>query len=391
MESTDVMEIRVPLTLFGSGALKRIGGLVTTLNASKPLIVTDPGIVRAGIIESVLVALQAAGIQADVFDQCGPEAPVTSIEGVSQRAREGGYDLLVGVGGGSVMDATKAAGFLAASPESTIQDLIEGRIPPSSLDKILIPTTAGTGAEWSSVAVFTTDSTDDRNYSYVSVKNLPEAVILDPELTRDVPARLAADAGVDALTHAIEAYTSCRANLVTDMFASTAMSLVARSLGPVVAKSSVHDEDRSRLLIASAMAMLAASAGGTGLAHFMNHGMHSKKIPLSHGAKVGLLLPYVMEYNLVSCPDRYAEIARLLGEDIEGLSTMDAALLSVAAVRRFFCLLGVPQRLSEVGIVKEDIPGFVEELMTFWAVPMAMQDARDAGPEEATEIFLRAL
>jgi alcohol dehydrogenase len=385
------MEIRVPLTVFGSGALKRIGGLVTTLNASKPLIVTDPGIVRAGIIGSVLAALQATGIQADVFDQCGPEAPVTSIERVSRRAREGDYDLLIGVGGGSVMDATKAAGFLAANPETTISDLVEGRIPPSSLNKILIPTTAGTGAEWSSVAVFTTDTADNRNYSYVSMENLPQAVILDPELTRNVPARLAADAGIDALTHAIEAYTSCRANLVTDMFASGAMSLVAQSLGPVVAKSSIHDEDRSRLLIASAMAMLAASVGGIGLAHFMNHALHGKKTALSHGAKVGLLLPYVMEYNLASCPDRYAEIARLLGENTEGLSTMDAALLSVAAVRRFFCLLGVPQRLSDVGITKEDIPGFVEELMQYWAVPMAMQNTRDVGAEEAAEIFLEAL
>ncbi len=195
--------------------------------------------------------------------------------------------------------------------------------------------------------MFTTDTSDDRNYAYLSGENLPDAVIIDPELTRNLPARITADAGIDALTHAIEAYTSSRANLVTDMYASAAIKLVVASLGPAYAKGSLRMEDRYRLSIASAMAMLAGSVGGVGIAHFMNHALHHKKIPLSHGAKVGLLLPYVMEYNLISDPEKFAEVARLLGENTRGLSTMDAALKSVAAVRRLLSDLGVPQRLSE--------------------------------------------
>ena len=391
MDLAEVMEIRIPQTLFGVGALNRIGDVVRSLKSKKLLIVTDQGVAAAGIIESVQAALGSAGLEADVFDQCGPEAPVSSLEQISRKASEGGYDLLIGVGGGSVMDATKAAGFLGANPGSTVQDLIEGRLPAKSLDKILIPTTAGTGSEWSTVAVVTTDTTDDRNYGYLTGRNLPEAVILDPELTRSLSARITADAGVDALTHAIEAYTCCRANLVTDMYATTAISLVVGSLGPAYAKGSLHIEDRYRLSIASAMAMLAASTSGAGLAHFMSHALHHKKIPLAHGAKVGLLLPYVMEYNLVSGPDKFAEIARLLGENTQGLSTMDAALKSVAAVRRLFSILGVPRRLSEIGITEADIPSLVEELMTFWGVFMAIQDAREVGSKEAAEIFLRAL
>ncbi|MFH0915483.1 MAG: iron-containing alcohol dehydrogenase [bacterium] len=391
MDLTEVIEIRVPRTLIGVGALNGIGDLVRSLGARKLLIVTDQGLVEAGIIASVRAALGSGGLKAEVFDQCGPEAPVSTVEALSRMASEGGYDLLIGVGGGSVMDATKTAGLLAANPDIGIQDLIDGGSPAKSLSRILIPTTAGTGSEWSTVAVFTTDTSDDRNYAYITGGNLPDAVIIDPELTRDLPARITADGGIDALTHAIEAYTSSRANLVTDMYASTAIKLVTTSLRPAYAKGSVRLEDRYRLSIAAAVAMLAGSVGGVGIAHFMNHALHHKKVHLSHGAKVGLLLPYVMEYNLISGPDKFAEVARLMGENTRGLSTMDAALKSVAAVRRLLSDLGVPQRLSEVGITEADIPGFVDELMTFQAVPMAFMNPREVGPKEAAEIFLKAL
>jgi alcohol dehydrogenase len=391
MELTEVIDIKIPRTLFGVGALNGIADLVRSLGADKILIVTDQGVADAGIVATVQAALGSGGLEAEVFDRCGPEAPVSSIEKVSRKAREGDYDLLIGVGGGSVMDLTKAAGLLAANPNATIQDLIEGRPPAKSLKKILVPTTAGTGAEWSTVAVFTTDTSDDRNYAYLTGENLPDAVIIDPELTKDLPAQIIADAGIDALTHAIEAYTSSRANLVTDMYASTAIKLVVASLGPAFAKGSLRVEDRYRLSIASAMAMLAGSLGGVGLAHFMNHALHHKKVSLSHGAKVGLLLPYVMEYNLISDPEKFAEVAQLLGENTSGLSTMDAALKSVAAVRRLLADLGIPQRLGEVGITEADIPGLVDELMTFQAVPMAIQNPREVGPKEAAEIFRRAL
>jgi alcohol dehydrogenase class IV len=391
MDLTDVIDIKIPRTLFGVGALNGIADLVRSLGANKILIVTDRGVTDAGIVAAVQTALGSGGLKADVFDRCGPEAPVSSLEEVSGKAREGGYDLLIGVGGGSVMDLTKAAGLLAANPDVTIQDLIEGRPPAKSLSRILIPTTAGTGSEWSTVAVFTTDTSDDRNYAYLSGENLPDAVIIDPELTRNLPAGITADAGIDTLTHAIEAYTSSQANLLTDMYASAAIKLVVASLGPAYAKGSLRIEDRYRLSIASAMAMLAGSIGGVGIAHFMNHALHHKKIPLSHGAKVGLLLPYVMEYNLISNPERFAEVARLMGENTCGLSTMDAALKSVAAVRRLLSDLGVPQRLSEVGVIEADIPDLVDELMTFQAVPMALQNPRDVGAKEAAEIFRRAL
>jgi alcohol dehydrogenase class IV len=390
MDLAELIEIRVPRTLFGVGAVSGLGELVRSLAPTRILIVTDPGVARAGIIDTVQTALGAAGLEAQVFDKCGMEAPASGIEGLARKVKSEGYDLLVGVGGGSVMDTTKAASLLAANDGVTVQDLIEGKPLTRSVAKVLIPTTAGTGSEWSAVAVVTTDTSDDRTYPYLTSQNHPEAVIIDPGLTKDLPPRTTADTGVDALTHAIEAYTCCRANLLSDMYASAAIRLISASLGPAYAKGPQRMEDRYRLSIGAAMAMLAGSLAGVGLAHFMNHAL-AKKAHTSHGATVGLMLPYVMEYNLISTPEKYAEVARLLGESTDGLSTWDAALKSIAAVRRLFDELGIPRHLSEVGVTAADVPWLVDELMTFQAFPISFMNPRAVGAKEATEIFMKAL
>ncbi|MFH0915511.1 MAG: iron-containing alcohol dehydrogenase [bacterium] len=390
MMSSEVLKVVVPQTLFGIGAVNELGDVVRSLGPTKILIVTDQGLVKAGIVDTVQAALGSAGLKADLFDRCGLEAPVSAIEELSRKAKDEGYDLLIGVGGGSVLDTTKAASLLAANPSTTVQDLIEGKPVEKALTKILIPTTAGTGSEWSWTAVVTTDTADDRTYPYFTPKNYPDAVIIDPALTKDLPARTTAETGMDALTHAIEAYTCSRANLLSDMYASTAMKLISTSLRPAYAKGSLRLDDRYRLSIAAAMAMLAGSLAGVGMAHFMNHAL-GKKAHISHGATVGLMLPYVMEYNLISDPEKFAEVARLLGEKTSGLSTVDAALKSVAAVRRFLSDLDMPQRLAEVGLTAADVPDLVDELMTLQAFPLAFMNPREVGAKEATEIYLKAL
>ena len=390
MDMTEVIEIRVPRTLFGVGAVGRLGDLAKSLGATRVLVVTDPGVAKAGILDTVKAALDAAGLRSDVFDECGPEAPASTIEKLRSIAREGQYDLLVGVGGGSVMDTTKAAGLLAANEGTTIQDLIGGQAPGKSLAKVLIPTTAGTGSEWSTAAVVTTDAGDDRTYTYLSAANYPDAVIIDPALTQHLPPRNTADTGVDALAHGIEAYTCIRANLLSDMYASTAIRLVSTSLGPAVAKGSQRMEDRYRLAIGAAMAMQAGTLAGVGLAHFMNHAL-GKKAHISHGSTVGLMLPYVMEFNLISNPARFADIACFMGESTDGLSTMDAAHKSVAAVRRLLTDLGMPQHLSDVGLTEADVPHLVDELVALQGFPISFMNPREVGAKEAREIYMEAL
>jgi alcohol dehydrogenase class IV len=367
-----------------------LGRLARDLGATRILVVTDPGVVKAGIIAAVMASLDAAGLSAEVFDQCGAEAPATAIESLARKAREGMYDLLVGVGGGSVMDTTKADSLIAVDEAITVQDLIEMRTPEKGLTKILIPTTAGTGSEWSTAAVVTTDAGDDRTYTYLSTANYPEAVIIDPAFSQHLPPRNTAETGVDALTHGIEAYTCVRANLLSDMFASTAIRLVSASLGPAFAKGSQRMNDRYRMAIGAAMAMQAGTLAGVGLAHFMNHAL-GKRAHISHGSTVGLMLPYVMEYNLIASPGRFADVARFMGENVDGLSTMDAAHKSVAAVRRLLSDLDMPQRLSDVGLGEADIPHLVDELVTLQGAPIAFMNPREVGADEAREIYTKAL
>jgi alcohol dehydrogenase len=390
MELTEMIEIAVPRTLFGVGALSGLGDLVRSLEATRILLVTDPGVVKAGLSEPILAALNTAGLAGDLFDECGAEAPASVIHRLAEKAREGNYDLLVGLGGGSVMDTTKAAALLAIDDALTIQDLIEGRAPSRSLAKILIPTTGGTGSEWSTAAVVTTDASDDRTYTYLSAANYPDAVIIDPALTFQLPPKNTADTGVDALTHAVEAYTCARANVVSDMYASQAISLICASLGPAFAKGSQRMKDRYQMAIGAAMAMQAGTLAGVGLAHFMNHAL-SKGAHISHGAAVGLMLPYVMEYNLISSPGRFAKVAMLMGESTDGLSTMDAAHKSVTAVRRLLSALGMPQHLSEVGLAEADVPHLVEELMALQTLPIGFMNPREVGAEDARAIYLSAL
>jgi alcohol dehydrogenase len=395
MNVTDVIDIHVPRTLFGVGALKNIAELVRSLGATKPLIVTDRGLVQAGIVEAVLEALAPCSLPVDVFDGCQAEAPMRIVDEAAQKTRDQAYDLLIGVGAGSVMDLTKAVGLLAAAPDLTAQDLIDGRLPAKSIARILIPTTSGTGSEWSNVAILTSAPPDDRNLSYLTDMNLPEAVVLDPNLTRNLSPRATADAGIDALTHAIEAYTCARANVFTDMCARTAIGLIFASLGPACAAADIPIEDRHRLSMASSLAMLAGSVAGVGLAHFLNHALRAAyqrhEVHILHGAKVGLLMPYVMEYNMVGDRDRFAEIARLMGENTDGLPAPDAAQRSVVAMRRLLSDLRMPQRLSELQISEADIPAAVEEFVTFWAIPTALMNPRPAGRDEATAILRSAL
>jgi alcohol dehydrogenase len=390
MLDAERIEIRIPRTLFGIGAVTDLGDLAKGFSPHRILIITDRGVAGAGIIDIVRANLAAAQLEADVFDECGVEAPVSGIEGLVQRVKSGQYDLLVGVGGGSVLDTTKAASILAAHDESSIQDLLEGKPLQRSLPKILIPTTAGTGSEWSIAAVITTDTTDDRTNVYMTPLNLPEAVVIDPALTKDLPARATAHTGMDALAHAIEGYTCCRANFVTDLFAAKAIQLISRSIGPAYAKGCVRMEDRYQMAIGASFAMFAGAVAGVGLAHFMNIAL-GKRAGISHGAAVGLMLPYSMEYNMVSAPEKFAEVAGLLGENTDGLSTRHAALRSVAAVRALLSDLDMPQRLSEVGLTAADIPILVDELMTYQSFPLGLMNPRDVSAKDATEVYMKAL
>jgi len=388
-----IFNIKIPDTTIGLGAIGSIGDVAKSFAPTKILIVTDAGLVKAGVLDAVKSPLEKADLNFDVFDGCKEEPPTSLVEELSQKVKAGNYDLLIGVGGGSSMDTTKVASLLAYT-DMTINDYISvpfhGKIEGRILPKILVPTTAGTGSEWSIVAPVYEEKPVRKVYIVHAWENLPDKVIMDPELTLGLPQRATADTGIDALTHAIEAYTSCTANVFSDMLAGTAIKLIAQNIRSAYAKGRQSADARYNMSVAAALAMSAVITGGIGLAHFMNE-ILGPKAGISHGTAVGILLPAVMEYNLIANPAKFARIAEFMGEDISGLSILDAASESVEAVRMLTQDLNLPQRMSDVGITEADIPEMAKQTDAVDRPVIDLLNPRDASVDEIAMIFRAAL
>lgn len=386
---TGIINIRVPDTSIGLGAINSLGDAAKSFKPAKTLVITDPGLVKAGVIDAVKAPLEKSGLKFDVFSGCKEEPPISLVAEVSRKIKEGSYDLLIGVGGGSSMDTAKVASLLAYTG-MTIDDYIKtpfhNKINGRVLPKIVAPTTAGTGAEWSIVAPVYAEAPVRRAFIIHAWDNLPNKVIVDPALTLGLPQRITADTGMDALTHAIEAYTSSTANVFSDMLASTAIKLIGENLRSAYAKGRQSVEARYHMAIAASLAMNAVTSGGIGLAHFMNETMGVKaKIP--HGAAVAMLLPAVMEYNMISNPAKFAKVAELLGEKVDGLSVQDAAAKAAEAVRKLIRDLGLPTRLSQVGLRQSDIAELAKLTYEIDRPVIEAVNPRDATEADIARIF----
>jgi alcohol dehydrogenase class IV len=387
---TDVIEISIPRTLFGVGAINKLPEVVKGYGTDKVLVITDKGLVAAGVVDVALDVLKAAGISVDVFDGTGAEAPVSVILDLVKVIREKGYGLLVAIGGGSTMDTTKTAGHLSGNPDLTPDDLIKWKPFSRNLPIVAVPTTAGTGSEWSAWAVIHNDVADGIHYPYMTPNNFPNVVIIDPGMTTKVPPRITADTGMDVLAHAIEAYTSPNASVVTDMFAAFSIEMVGKSLRRAVAKGSFYIQDRYHMAIAASFAMLAMSATGPGLAHLGNETLGAMA-GLAHGRATGLLLPEVMQFNLMTDPAKFAAIAELLGEETAGMSDVEAGEMSVEAVRRLLFDLDMPQTLTEVGLNEDKVLELAKELAETRAPVVKMAGCREITTAQATELYLNLL
>lgn len=354
------INIDIPTTVIGLGAASDIGSDVKKFGAENVLIITDKNLIKAAVVEPILSSLKETSLSNDVYDKCIPEPTVGDIEALSKQVVTGGYDLLIGVGGGSNMDITKVVSILAYS-SLKIRDMIGKSgisIGDKVLPKILVPTTSGTGAEWSGVAIIYENNHDDE-YMIMTSELLPDKVIIDPELARNLPAGITADTGFDALTHAIEGYTSRDANVFSDMMAETAITLIGKNLRKVYTNGQ-DIEARYNMSLAAALAMNAMATGGLGICHPLNE-LIQIKAHVSHGKALAVILPSVMEFNMAVIPEKFANIAEFLGEDISGLATREAAQRSVAAIRNIIRVLNLPEKMRDIGITHNDIPEIAQE------------------------------
>ncbi len=346
-----VRSVEVPTRLVhGPGAIARLGELTRELGVARPLVVTDPGVVAAGLVERALERLDGAV----VFDSVRPNPDIALVDRGAEVYREAGCDGLVALGGGSSMDTAKSIGVVARHGGSIVSyewghEPIEQRIPPL----VAIPTTAGTGSEVTLWAVIT-DPERKIKFNVGGTPLIgPHVALVDPELMLGLPAAVTAATGMDALSHAIECFTCDYHQPFSDAVALHAIELVGRWLRPAVEDGS-DLEARTQMAHAATLGGLAYGTESAGAAHAMSQsagGVHD----CPHGALTARLLGPVCEYNLPADPARYARIAQGLGVDTRGLDELEAAAAGVRAVYELTDAVGIPT-LEELGFSEDEIP-----------------------------------
>ena len=343
--------------VFGEDALEYL----KELEGKKVFIVTDKNLRKLGIVDKVVGQLKETGMEIRIFDEVEPEPSKQTIERGAKILSEFGADWIIGLGGGSCMDAAKAMWVLYERPDLTIEDItpFEKLNLRKKARLINIPTTSGTGADvtW---AVVITDTERKVKLELASKEVVADISILDPALVLDLPPRLTADTGMDALVHAIEAYTVQWKNDFSDALALRAVQLIFKYL-PRAFKNGRNDpEAREKMHNAATMSGLAFSNSQIGIVHAMGHSLGAVfKIP--HGRSVAVFLPYVMEYNLSEAASLYAEIAEATG--ITDGSDEEKARKLIEAVRNLMKEIEEPLSIKEMDIPREEFEAKLDELI----------------------------
>lgn len=294
----------------GAGVSHKIGVIVKEMNCWRPLIVTDKIMQELGYVERIQDKLKAMNISSDVFDDTIPEPTTRSIQAGVKLAESGEYDVIIGLGGGSPIDSAKAISILGKLGGQMRDYKFPRIVNERGLPIIAIPTTAGTGSEATRVTVITDESNDEKMLC-VGIGFLPTVAVVDYELTLSVPARTTADTGIDALTHALEAYVSKKANAYSDIQAVAAMKLLAPNLRRVF-NNGKDREAREAMMLGSTLAGIAFSNASVALVHGMSRPIGAL-YHVPHGLSNAMLLPAVTEYSIPAAEQRYADAARVMG------------------------------------------------------------------------------
>lgn len=382
-----VRVFETPTTMkHGVGAISALADEATRRGMRRPLIVTDPGIVRSGLASRATEVLDAASVEYATFAEVFANPTVELVGTGSAFYRSEDCDGLIAIGGGSSIDTAKAIGVEASHAYRSIlnfeygHDPIEQRIPPL----IAIPTTAGTGSEVTLWAVIT-DVKRKIKFNVGSPLLAAHVALIDPALHLGMPAWITASTGLDALTHAIECYTGFYAQPITDAVALMAMEYLSSSLRIAFAQGQNVDA-RYQCAMAAMLAGLSYGSESAGAVHAMSQtagGFYD----VPHGVLTAALLPRVMEYNWLGEPEKFARIAVSLGEDVRGLSREAAALKAVAAIRRLVQDLEIPS-LREIGIRDDDVPTLAQLAAED---PQTIGNPRDIDRAGYERLYRRAL
>jgi len=362
MIQTQSFSINQPTKIiFGNNSVQQLGNVVAGLDGHRVFLVVDPGLKKAGIVEQISTILTASKIPFTLYDKVTPEPGLKLADEAMKLAKKNRTDCIVGVGGGSALDIAKAVSILLTNGGKAEEYLGLGKIKKPGVPKIMIPTTAGTGAEVTFTAVFINEKTQSKG-GMNGDPLYPDVAILDPKLTLSLPPAITAATGIDAFTHALEAFVSTQAHVISDMYAIEAMDLISRNLGPAYANGS-NLEARAAMLLGSLLGGKALATAGVGLVHAMAYPLGGM-FNTAHGLANAVLLPYVVEYNIIGNPEKFATIAQIMGYDTDSLAMREAAELAVEAIHQLNADVGIPGSLAALNIPASKIPEMAKIALT---------------------------
>jgi len=376
----------------GQNALEGLPSELQRLNVSKPFIITDEGIVKVGLLDKVLAGFNDSDIIIGVvYDKVPPDSSITVVNEAAKLYREQNCDCIIAVGGGSVIDSAKGMNIvISENTTDIIQFAGHDRIRNVQQPLIVIPTTSGTGSEVTLVAVVA-DKEKDQKMLFTSTKLLPSVALIDPRMTMSLPPKLTAATGMDALTHAIEAYTCLQKNPISDAYAFAAIESITKNLVNVV-KNGNDEQGRFELAVASTAAGVAFSNSMVGAVHGIGHTVGALA-HVHHGMAMAILLPHVMEYNLEKIGELYSELLLSLAgaETFASTPKNKRAEASIEFIKNLNktlnSLCGMPITLSEAGVNESQLEEIAKRSLNDGAMIL---NPEDMNPEEVLSVLKKA-
>ena len=368
----------------GAGAIQEIAAEVKIRGLKKALVCSDPDLIKFNVTSKVTKVLEDAGLEYELYSDIKPNPTIENVQHGVEAFKAAGADYIVAIGGGSSMDTSKAIGIIIANPEFADVRSLEGTAATKnpSVPIIAVPTTAGTAAEVT-INYVVTDVEKKRKFVCVDPHDMPVIAVVDPDMMSSMPKGLTASTGMDALTHAIEGYTTKAAWEMTDMFHIKAIELISKSLRSAVAN---EKEGREGMALGQYIAGMGFSNVGLGIAHSMAHTLGAV-YDTPHGVACAMMLPIVMEYNADCTGEKYKEIAKAMGvEGVDQMSVEEYRKAAVDAVRKLSTDVGIPTKLE--AIKEEDLQFLAESA---YADACAPGNPKDASVEDLKDLFRKIM
>ena len=374
-----------PNILFEPGDSKKLADIVAGYRVKRILLVTDKGVRNAGLTKAAEAALTEGGYALTVFDEVEADPPSHVIERAIALCRDKDIELVFSIGGGSALDTAKLVAYLAKTPDRLDDIYGVGLAKGERLPLLLLPTTAGTGSEVTPIAIVTTPTTEKKGV--VSPRLIPDWAILDPELTLGLPAPVTAATGIDAMVHAIEAYTSKhKKNPMSDQLARQALQLLAANIRTVCSDGS-NLEARAQMLLGSMLAGMAFANSPVAAVHALAYPIGAL-FHVPHGLSNALVLTQVLRFNLPEAEALYAELAPIIDPKSAGLSVSQKARLFVDSIAALCRDCKVPASLADVGITAGDLKKLAEDAMK--QTRLLVNNPRDVTYDDALAIYTEA-